>query len=242
MRNSRLLKWVAVAALAVSGLAAGPANAAVTAAKPAKPAKMQTWIGQVQRDGRHFDYVGQPCPTNSGMLCANYVAHYRIVAQNPAAARALRQVAGGQARLQARFSSSHDRTHQGTLLARSVEAWCGPDGPCPPPAGHTVKVDEAANGSDVSLAPGDHLQITLHSTYWQFTPSSDPSVLAADGGPQTGPGTNCPRYPGSGCGTVTQNYTALKAGKATVSADRTTCGEAMACNPAQHYTLTVHVH
>ncbi|HEV7534382.1 MAG TPA: hypothetical protein VGP90_02035 [Acidimicrobiia bacterium] len=235
------MKWVAVAALAVSGLAAGPADAAVNTAKPAKPAKMQTWIGQVQRDGRHFDYVGQPCPTGAGMLCANYVARYRVVALNPAAAKALRQVAGGQVRLQARFSSAHDRRHQGTLRASSVEAWCSPDGTCPPPAGHTVKVDEAASGSDVTLAPGDHLQVTLHSTYWEFNPSSDPAVVDGDGGPQTGPGINCPTYPGSGCGTVTQTYTALKVGTAHVSADRTTCGEAMACNPAQHYNVTVHV-
>jgi hypothetical protein len=226
--------------LALSGLAAGPASAADS---KAQPAKTQTWIGQVQRQGGHFDYVGQPCPVGAGMLCANYVAHYRIVAQNPAAAKALRQVAGGQARLQAKFRPSHDAGHQGTLLASSVEAWCPPSAICdPPPSGHTVKVDEAANGSDVTLAPGDHLQVTLHSTYWQFNPSSDPAVLAADGGPKTGPGTNCPKYPGSGCGTVTQTYTALKAGKASISADRTTCGEAMACNPAQHYKVTVHVH
>ena len=84
--------------------------------------------------------------------------------------------------------------------------------------------------------------MTLHSSYRAFNPSSDPAVLSPDRGPQTGPGTNCPTYPGSGCGTVTQTYTALKAGTAHVSADRTTCGEAMACNPAQHYNLAVHIH
>jgi hypothetical protein len=227
-------------ALAVSVLGVGPASAAV---RTTKPAKTQTWIGEVQRQGRHFDYVGQPCPVGAGMLCANYVANYRIVPQNPAAALALRQVAGGQARLRARFSSAHDHAHQGTLLASAVEAWCPPGAMClPHPVAHTVKVDESADGSKVTLAPGDHLQVTLHSTYWQFNPSSDALVLAADGGPQTGPGTNCPRFPGSGCGTVTQTYTALKAGTATVTATRTTCGEAMACSPVQHFTLTAHVH
>jgi hypothetical protein len=242
MRNIRLVKWAAVLAVAVaaSGLGAGPASAAV---RTTKPAKTQTWIGQVQQQGRHFDYVGQPCPVGTTMLCANYVAHYRIVPQNPVAALALRQVAGGPARLRARFSPAHDHTHQGTLLASAVEAWCPPGAMClPRPVSHTVKVDESANDSTVTIVPGDHVEVTLHSTYWQFNPSSDALVLAADGGPQTGPGTNCPKFPGSGCGTVTQKYTALKAGTATVTATRTTCGEAMACSPVQHFKLTVHVH
>jgi hypothetical protein len=41
---------------------------------------------------------------------------------------------------------------------------------------------------------------------------------------------------------VTQTYTAGKAGTATVAATRTTCGEALACSPPQHYAVTVHVH
>jgi hypothetical protein len=82
----------------------------------------------------------------------------------------------------------------------------------------------------------------LHSTYWRFDPSSDPLVLAADGGPQSAPGTNCPRFPGSGCGTVTQTFTAFGAGTATVTAGRTTCGEALACSPSQsEFKLSVHV-
>jgi hypothetical protein len=236
--NVRFVKWVAVVALTVSALAAGPADAAVRA----KPSKTQQWIGRVERHGGHFDYVGQPCPVGAGMLCANYVAHYRISAQNPAAAKALRQVAGGQARLRARFGTAHDRTHQGTLLATTVEAWCPPGAACVPPPGQSVQVDESADGSDVTLAKGDRLQVTLHSTYWQFNPSSDSAVLAADGAPRPGPGTNCPTFPGSGCGTVTQMYTAGKAGTATVTATRTTCGEALACSPPQHYAVTVHVH
>ncbi len=112
----------------------------------------------------------------------------------------------------------------------------------PPPAGHTVKIDESANGSTVQLTRGDHLQVTLHSTYWQFNGPSDQAVIAADGGPRTGPGTNCPTYPGSGCGTVTQTFTAEKAGAAKVTATRTTCGEALACSPPQHWSVTVHVH
>src|SRR5260221_1516866 len=158
MRNVRFVKWASVLALAVSSLGVGPARAA---APTTKPAKTQTWIGQVQRQGRHFDYVGQPCPVATGMLCANYVARYRVVPQNPAAARALRQVAGGQARLRARFTTAHDPGHQGTLLARAVEAWCPPGAMCAPPPGPTVKADEAANRSTVTVGPRYHLRGTL---------------------------------------------------------------------------------
>src|SRR2546423_13682986 len=117
------------------------------------------------------------------MLCANYVARYRILALNPAAAKALRQLAGGQARLQARFSSAHDRRHQGTLLASAVEAWCPTDATCPPPAGHTVKVDEAANGSDLPPAPGDPLPVAPPPTYSTVNPPSDSAALPPARGP-----------------------------------------------------------
>lgn|GEM_PF-1834800 len=243
MRKARIATLVvAVGALAAMSLGAGPAGAAASTT-PVKNSKTQTWIGQVQRQGGHFDYVGQPCPVGAGMLCANYVARYHIVAQGPAVAKALRQVAGGQARIQARFSPKHDRTHQGTLLASTVGPWCPPGAMCVPPPGHTVTVGEGANGSTVTLARGDRLQVVLHSTYWQFAPVSNPAVLAVDGGSQTGPGTNCPSFPGSGCGTVTQTYTAAHAGTAGVTASRTSCGEAMGCPPSESsFKVTVHVH
>lgn len=244
MRNTRIATLlVAAVALTATALGAGPASAAVGTAAPSKSSKTQTWIGQVQRHGGHFDYVGQPCPVGAGMLCANYVAHYHIVPQSPAVEKALRQVTGGQARIQARFSPKHDRTHQGTLLASAVAPWCPPGAMCVPPPAHTVTVDDGANGSSLTLARGDRLQVVLHSTYWQFAPASDPAVLIADGGPQTGPGTNCPSFPGSGCGTVTQTYTAASAGDAVVTASRTSCGEAMSCPPSEsQFKVSVHVH
>jgi hypothetical protein len=125
MMGNRLLKYVAVVALAFTGLVA-PAASAATASKPAAD---QVWIGQVQRHGNHFDYVGQPCPVGVGMLCANYVAHYRIVPLDAAAGRALRRVNGGQARLDGRLSPNQKPgPHNGTLAVHKVEAWP------PPPA------------------------------------------------------------------------------------------------------------
>lgn len=243
MRNARIATFVVAAvALAATALATSPAGAAVTSAPPSKNPKTQMWIGQVQRAGGGFDYVGQPCPVGTGMLCANYVAHYRIVPQSPGVAKALRQVAGGEARLQARFSPKHDRTHQGTLLVSAVGPRCPPGAVCVPPPAHTVTVDEAANGTTVTLARGDRLKVVLHSTYWQFAAVSDPAVLTAEGAPRTGPGTSCPTFPGSGCGTVTVTFTAARAGHAVVTAGRTSCGEAMGCPPSQsQFRVTVHV-
>jgi hypothetical protein len=113
---------------------------------------------------------------------------------------------------------------------------------CVPPPAHTVTVDEAANGTTVTLARGDRLKVVLHSTYWQFAAVSDPAVLTAEGAPRTGPGTSCPTFPGSGCGTVTVTFTAARAGHAVVTAGRTSCGEAMGCPPSQsQFRVTVHV-
>jgi len=232
MRMIRSMKYPVLLAVLLSALVISPAGAASTKSQD------QTWVGQIERHGGHFDYVGRPCPVGTGMLCANYVAHYRIVPVNAAARAALAGVAGKQAELLGRLHpTQNDPQHQGRLLVRRVR----PVNPTPPP-GRVVTADESNNGSSVTLAPGDHLRVVLHSTYWQFNPSSNPSVLAADGGPQVGPGTNCPRFPGSGCGTVTQQYTALHGGKAVVSADRSSCGEALQCRPDQsHYQLNVKV-
>ena len=123
MMRSRWLSCVAVVWVALMG-AAVPAASAAT-----KRAPDQAWIGRVQRHGNHFDYVGQPCPVGSGMLCANYVAHYRIVALDAAAGRALRRLNGREARLEGRLSpNDKPGAHNGTLSVRKVQGWP------PPPA------------------------------------------------------------------------------------------------------------
>ncbi|HEX5439678.1 MAG TPA: hypothetical protein VFW76_02255, partial [Ktedonobacterales bacterium] len=53
---------------------------------------------------------------------------------------------------------------------------------------------------------------------------------------------SCSAPPGSGCGTVSQEFRAAKSGIAQISASRVSCGEAMRCvGPAGHYQLTVQV-
>jgi len=224
VRNARRAVSAALVALVLGGLATVPAQAAAPA--PAASTQSGTWDGRVQRDGNHYDDVGRACP-ESVAICYDIVARYRIVPLTPAAARAVRRLSGGQARLTGHLGPAQDSKHTGTLFVRKAERPA-------PAAPKTVVVDETNNGQTVTLGPGDHLKAVLHSTYWQFNPPSDPTVVSADGQPAyQGGGPKCGGPPGSGCGTVTARYTAHHAGPATVSADRTTCGEAMRCAPAQ---------
>jgi len=120
---------------------------------------------------------------------------------------------------------------------------CIPERTCPDtcPNGSGVRtLDDSANGTTVTISPGERFQVTLASTYWTFDPPSNATVLVPQGGQQTSPGSSCPPYPGSGCGTATQVYTAEARGTAVVSAHRTSCGEALRCTGSQgSFTLTV---
>ena len=100
-----------------------------------------------------------------------------------------------------------------------------------PGAPHTVTVTDRQDGSSVTLHAGDRLRVVLASTYWMFQPSSESTVLRADGPPVTRAKSGC--LPGEGCGTVSVTYTALRPGTAKVTATRASCGEAMACTGAQ---------
>jgi hypothetical protein len=102
----------------------------------------------------------------------------------------------------------------------------------------TAAVTDANDGQTVTLHVGNHLQVALASTYWQFQPSSDASVLRAEGSPAASRSPGC--VPGAGCGTVAVTFTAVAPGHATVVATRTSCGEAMACQgSAGHYQVEV---
>ena len=92
----------------------------------------------------------------------------------------------------------------------------------------TKMISERDKGTTVALHVGDHLKLVLTNTYWEIHAASDAVVLRSDGQPVTKPKLQgC--VPGAGCGTTTETFTAAKAGKATVSASRTTCGEALRC-------------
>jgi hypothetical protein len=83
------------------------------------------------------------------------------------------------------------------------------------------------------------LQVVLSSTYWQFGPVTDPSVLRSEGAATVHPEpSGC--VPGGGCGTATATYVAIAPGRSDVIANRVSCGEAMGCTSASG-SYRVHV-
>jgi hypothetical protein len=107
----------------------------------------------------------------------------------------------------------------------------------PPPSPHTVVVTKLQNHTVVPIRVGDVLKVRLDSTYWRFgTPSG--SELRSTAKPSYAPNRDC--VPGGGCGTVTAEYEAVRAGTAAVRASRTVCGEVVRCLPPERtFTVTI---
>lgn len=104
-----------------------------------------------------------------------------------------------------------------------------------------IQAGDNQNGKSVTMHPGETLMVTLGSTYWTIQGSSDSQVLAPVGKSVTAP-KSCSAPPGSGCGTVSQEFRAARSGTAQVTASRVSCGEAMRCvGLAGQYQLTVQV-
>ena len=145
-----------LAALVISGLALAPAGAAPArpaaaaarpAASPARPdpapaSQDETWLGRIQRDGRGYAYVGRACPEQAE-ICYDIVAKYRIVALNPAAARAVRRLSGGQARLHGHLGPGQDGGHNGTLFVTRAER----------PRGGAARTVQPADASNARPSP-----------------------------------------------------------------------------------------
>ncbi|MFI9787023.1 hypothetical protein ACIHEI_26480 [Kitasatospora sp. NPDC051984] len=108
----------------------------------------------------------------------------------------------------------------------------GPSGP--------VVLDESADRTHITVAPGTVVRTELHSTYWSPATSTDPGLLAPTGEPSTAAAPSC--RPGSGCGTVTTAFTARTAGSVRLTAHRSSCGEAKPCPPGgQDFTVEVDI-
>jgi len=107
------------------------------------------------------------------------------------------------------------------------------------PKAVTKKVTERDKGTTVTLHAGDRLEVVLASTYWAIHAASKPAVLRADGEQVTTPQLNA-CVPGGGCGTASRRFTAIAKGKTTVSASRTSCGEALRCTDGNgRFAVTV---
>ena len=142
-----------------------------------------------------------------------------------------------------RFAQRHRRTAAVAVVsAASITMTAG----CGTAASHTggptvIVVRNDANGKAVSARAGDRIKLILSSRYWHVTGSSAPRVLRQDGPPVLlSRPSSCPDIPGLGCTPVRADFTALTDGKAVITARRSTCGEALRCQPDQtRFTVNV---
>ncbi len=94
----------------------------------------------------------------------------------------------------------------------------------------TVSLSLSDNGKPVHLKVGEHLHIALSTPYWTFHGPDAPRVLRQDSSGTVRPTATCAGPIGTaGCGTRTADFTAVGAGRTSVPATRTVCGEAMRC-------------
>lgn len=134
------------------------------------------------------------------------------------------------------------------LLAATLtlSACGGHDAATAAPSGKQVSATEHDNGHTIALRRNDRLVVRLASTYWTFVTNPRPAVLHEVGTPRvttsppgTGPG-RC--VAGAGCGSVTATYDAAGPGQVVITANRTSCGEAVRCTGgAGTYRLIVKV-
>lgn len=123
------------------------------------------------------------------------------------------------------------------LAFACVLAACGSTGS---PPGHEVTAGDTQNGQSISVHVGDTIRITLSTTFWTIAGSSDASVIQEQGEQVVSPAPRGSCFPGMGCGTTSAVFKAMKAGSATVTATRLSCGEARRCVGAEgNYQLTV---
>lgn len=131
------------------------------------------------------------------------------------------------------------------LFAVSATA-CGTErtptgsGPSDPACAIPKMVGDHANGTTVRLCVGQTLRLSLHSTYWGNIAGSPETVAKEVGSTIVVSPAPMGCLPGAGCGTLVTQFRGLAPGTATVSAHRTSCGEALLCTPDRRsFSLTV---
>ena len=103
-----------------------------------------------------------------------------------------------------------------------------------PSISHSSNIPNPVTYSDnnkyYNVVKGQSFSIQLNSTYWQFNSPQNSSVVQLAGAisvVSTEFQNHC--VAGQGCGSVTQLYKAIKKGQTSLTANRNSCGEAMAC-------------
>lgn len=94
----------------------------------AAPEDERTWVGEVEKHGRHYDYIGSSCPLEDPEPCPDYSVRYQIVPTTPQAARALPKVAGSRARLTG-YRGIRRPGHNGSLMVSEVRSKRAPSDP-----------------------------------------------------------------------------------------------------------------
>jgi hypothetical protein len=107
--------------------------------------------------------------------------------------------------------------------------------------GASILLLDRDNRRTLSVRAGSRVTVRLDNTYWTFAPASG-RALRQDGTVllrAVPPGSQrC--VPGEGCGTVAVAFEAVRPGRQTIVATRTSCGEAMRCNADKgHYQVTI---
>jgi hypothetical protein len=105
----------------------------------------------------------------------------------------------------------------------------------------TVTVSEAQNGKTVTVHKGNQVRVLLHSTYWTIAKAQGKALTTSSAQTTKGTGSPC-RPAGSGCGTASRRFLAAGIGAGSLTASRTTCGEALRCTGNQgQYKVTIRV-
>jgi hypothetical protein len=94
-----------------------------------------------------------------------------------------------------------------------------------------LSLDEKDNGQTIQVGFPEIVDVTLHSTYWQFDPPAGDGPVSAfpTARPAVAP------IPGAGTGVAIDGLEIESTDRGTVviRAHRTTCGEALLCGPDQ---------
>ena len=93
----------------------------------------------------------------------------------------------------------------------------------------TLTLTDTDSGRTVTVPDGSTVIVKLAADNWTIHDSSDPAVLAMQGAPAQ-QRADC-GYPGGTCGSTRATFRADSAGRATVTAGRSYCGEAIRCTP-----------
>jgi hypothetical protein len=130
------------------------------------------------------------------------------------------------------------RARSGAALALIACAAAGAGATWASAAASPRLLSDTDNSQTVTVSVGTTLRLVLHSTYWRMGGSSAPTVVAVSGPPRYA--SRRGGIAGTGIGTVTETFRALRRGRTRLSASRLSCGEALRCTPSQgSYSVVV---